>query len=96
VISSDAAIIDVEGGASRLVDSLLERGFRRVAILDLSAKDGASRNIPGLPPEIQRVSQRRLGLSDGAKTDKSPALVLHFISDGLKVDRVSLLQPSER
>jgi trans-aconitate methyltransferase len=37
-ISSDEAIIDVGGGASRLVDSLLERGFRRVAILDLSAK----------------------------------------------------------
>jgi SAM-dependent methyltransferase len=34
-ISTDAAII---GGASRLVDSLLEKGFRRVAILDLSAK----------------------------------------------------------
>ena len=37
-ISTDAAIIDVKGGASRLVDSLLEQGFRRVTILDLSAK----------------------------------------------------------
>ncbi|MFT6669862.1 MAG: 2-polyprenyl-3-methyl-5-hydroxy-6-metoxy-1,4-benzoquinol methylase [Afipia broomeae] len=37
-ISTDAAIIDVGGGASRLVDSLIERGFRRVAMLDLSAK----------------------------------------------------------
>jgi SAM-dependent methyltransferase len=36
-IRSDADIIDVGGGASRLVDSLLERGFHRVAILDLSA-----------------------------------------------------------
>jgi 2-polyprenyl-3-methyl-5-hydroxy-6-metoxy-1,4-benzoquinol methylase len=36
-IRSDADIIDVGGGASRLVDSLLERGFQRVAILDLSA-----------------------------------------------------------
>jgi SAM-dependent methyltransferase len=36
-IPSDAAIIDVGGGASRLVDSLLEKGFSRVAILDLSA-----------------------------------------------------------
>jgi len=35
-------------------------------------------------------------LADGAKTDKSPALVSHFISDGLKVDRVSLLQLSLR
>jgi hypothetical protein len=31
-----------------------------------------------------------------AKTDKSPALVSHFIPDGLKADRVSLLQLSQR
>ena len=30
-ISTDASIIDVGGGASRLVDSLFEKGFRRVA-----------------------------------------------------------------
>jgi 2-polyprenyl-3-methyl-5-hydroxy-6-metoxy-1,4-benzoquinol methylase len=36
-IRRDADIIDVGGGASRLVDSLLERGFHRIAILDLSA-----------------------------------------------------------
>ena len=36
-LARDAAIIDVGGGASRLVDSLLEKGFRRIAILDLSA-----------------------------------------------------------
>jgi trans-aconitate methyltransferase len=33
----DAAIIDVGGGASRLADALLERGFRRVTVLDISA-----------------------------------------------------------
>jgi len=37
-ISSDAAIIDIGGGASRLVDHLLDNGFRRLSILDLSAK----------------------------------------------------------
>lgn len=36
-IRNDADIIDVGCGASRLVDSLLEKGFSRVAILDLSA-----------------------------------------------------------
>jgi SAM-dependent methyltransferase len=36
-ISSDAAIIDIGGGASRLVDHLLDRGFCRLSILDLSA-----------------------------------------------------------
>jgi trans-aconitate methyltransferase len=36
-IRSDADIIDVGGGASRLVDCLLEKGFSRVTVLDLSA-----------------------------------------------------------
>ena len=36
-LSKDASIIDVGGGASRLVDSLLDRGFHRMTILDLSA-----------------------------------------------------------
>ena len=33
----DSAIIDIGGGASRLVDSLLERGFQNITVLDLSA-----------------------------------------------------------
>lgn len=37
-LSTDAAIIDVGGGASRLVDRLLEKGFCKVTILDLSEK----------------------------------------------------------
>ena len=34
---SDAAIIDIGGGASRLADGLLEHGFRHVTVLDISA-----------------------------------------------------------
>ena len=37
-VAGDAAIIDVGGGTSQLVDHLIEKGFRRIAILDLSAK----------------------------------------------------------
>jgi SAM-dependent methyltransferase len=33
----DAAIVDVGAGSSRLVDCLLEQGFRRITVLDLSA-----------------------------------------------------------
>jgi trans-aconitate methyltransferase len=33
----DAAIIDIGGGASRLADGLLDRGFRRIAVLDISS-----------------------------------------------------------
>ncbi|GLR85809.1 class I SAM-dependent methyltransferase [Bradyrhizobium iriomotense] len=33
----DAAIVDIGGGASRLVDALLQEGYRSIAVLDLSA-----------------------------------------------------------
>lgn len=36
-VPPDAAVIDIGGGASRLVDHLLARGFADVTVLDLSA-----------------------------------------------------------
>ena len=43
----DAAIIDIGGGASRLVDALLRDGYRNLAVLDLSANalDAAKKRI---------------------------------------------------
>lgn len=35
-VAKDAAIVDVGAGSSRLVDCLLEQGFRRITVLDLS------------------------------------------------------------
>jgi len=37
-VTADAPIIDIGGGASRLVDSLLDEGFTAVTVLDLSEK----------------------------------------------------------
>lgn len=37
-ISKDARIIDVGGGASRLIDGLLDAGYTRLSVLDLSAE----------------------------------------------------------
>jgi len=37
-IPKDAAIIDVGGGASTLVDDLLERGYSNLTVLDISSK----------------------------------------------------------
>jgi 2-polyprenyl-3-methyl-5-hydroxy-6-metoxy-1,4-benzoquinol methylase len=36
-LSREASIIDIGGGASRLVDALVERNIRRITVLDLSA-----------------------------------------------------------
>lgn len=35
-LTSDAAVLDVGGGTSTLVDDLLERGFSKVSVLDIS------------------------------------------------------------
>jgi SAM-dependent methyltransferase len=48
VRSKDARIIDVGGGASRLVDALLDDGFQRVTVLDIS-------------PEALARAEERLG-----------------------------------
>ena len=37
-VTTSAAIIDVGGGASRLIDSLLDNGFKDLTVLDLSEK----------------------------------------------------------
>jgi len=37
-VNIDASIIDIGGGASRLVDALLDAGFGNLAVLDLSEK----------------------------------------------------------
>jgi ubiquinone/menaquinone biosynthesis C-methylase UbiE len=52
-----SAVIDVGGGASRLVDALLESGFRRVTVLDLSeaALAAAKARLGGRADEVQWV-----------------------------------------
>ena len=47
-VPHDAAVIDIGGGASLLVDSLLERGFTDVSVLDIStAALDATHQRPG-------------------------------------------------
>jgi trans-aconitate methyltransferase len=49
-LASDARIVDVGAGASRLVDRLLERGYRDITLLDLS--DAALNTVwRRLPPD---------------------------------------------
>lgn len=50
LVSTDEAVIDVGAGASRLVDGLLERGYRNVAALDLSGV--------GLSISMKRLGQK--------------------------------------
>jgi trans-aconitate methyltransferase len=53
----ETAIIDIGGGASRLVDSLVMRGFRSVAVLDVSeaALDVAKTRLGDRAGEVQWI-----------------------------------------
>ncbi len=53
-IPRDAAVIDVGGGASFLVDELLARGFHDLTVLDLSASalDATRRRLPADAPVL--------------------------------------------
>lgn len=56
--ASDAAIVDIGGGASRLVDRLLERGFSDLTVLDLShaALAAASARLGDRAARVQWVA----------------------------------------
>ena len=54
-LSADAAIIDVGGGASTLVDDLLERGYTRITVLDISTK--------AMAPARERLGARAASVS---------------------------------
>ena len=53
----ESSIIDIGGGASRLVDSLLARGFKRVTVLDISqaALDAAKARLGERATEVEWV-----------------------------------------
>jgi trans-aconitate methyltransferase len=56
-VGPDDAVIDVGGGASRLVDELLARGFTDVSVLDLStaALDEAEHRLGGTDPRVHWI-----------------------------------------
>jgi len=54
----DTTIVDIGGGASRLIDSLVARGFRRVTVLDISqaALDAAKARLGEAASEVEWVA----------------------------------------
>jgi len=53
----DAAIIDVGGGASTLIDDLLDRGYRKVTVLDISqqALEMAKKHLGERSSQVQWI-----------------------------------------
>ena len=58
-VKPSSAIIDIGGGASRLVDALVEKGFRDLSVLDLSEKRGFRRQDASWPPRGDGQMDRR-------------------------------------
>ena len=80
-----AAIIDVGGGASTLVDDLLEHGYRNVTVLDLSATalDSARRRLGARARRVHWMCAdvTEASLPEGAFDFWHDRAVFHFLLD---------------
>jgi len=61
-----SAILDIGGGASRLVDHLIDRGFQDVTVLDLSEAAGAPWE-PCCTGSLDRRGRHSLGATEGIR-----------------------------
>jgi SAM-dependent methyltransferase len=76
-------IIDVGGGASMLVDRLLERGFSHVAVVDISraALERAKERLGALSKAVQWVEADLTNVESFAETDLwHDRAVFHFLT----------------
>ncbi|MFO0745728.1 MAG: class I SAM-dependent methyltransferase [Myxococcota bacterium] len=84
-LTHDAAILDVGGGASTLVDDLVQRGYRRVTVLDLaqSAIDAAKLRLGAAAANvIWRVDDIiRADLAPSSVDLWHDRAVFHFLTD---------------
>ena len=92
-IPADAAIIDIGGGASRLVDALVERRLARVTVLDISAAalDAAKKRLG------ERAASVTWEIADVTKWEPSQRYDLwhdraafHFLTD--EADRTAYVE----
>ncbi len=89
-LSSDAHIVDVGGGASTLVDDLLDRGFERLSVVDLSEEAlGHSKARLGDAAQAVQwvVGDATTRLFDEASVDLwHDRAVFHFLTDEARRD----------
>jgi trans-aconitate methyltransferase len=93
---TDAAIVDVGGGASRLVDCLLDQGYRRITVLDLSetALAKAHARLPQDAP-VEWVVGNVLHWHPSARFDVwHDRAAFHFLTE--RADQDTYLQVMDR
>lgn len=83
-LTSKSRVIDVGGGASTLVDDLLDRGLESIAVLDLSAAslDVAKKRLGARAERVQWMTGdvTRADLPPGAYTHWHDRAVMHFLT----------------
>jgi SAM-dependent methyltransferase len=86
--SKDASIIDMGGGASLLVDRLLDAGFKHVSVLDISenALKYTKQRLGPLAGKVHWIVSDATSFSSGEKYDIwHDRAVFHFLTE--KIDR---------
>jgi SAM-dependent methyltransferase len=94
-LTPEDSVLDVGGGASRLVDHLLERGHCDVAVLDVSAVAlGEARDRLGDPPTVEWINRDLLVWEPSRRWSVwHDRAVLHFlVDDGDRARYVELLR----
>ncbi|MDF0603589.1 class I SAM-dependent methyltransferase [Psychromarinibacter sp. C21-152] len=94
--TSDAAIVDVGAGASRLVDCLLDQGFHRITVLDLSdtALAKARARLPDDAP-VEWVVANVLDWQPSSRFDVwHDRAAFHFLTDA--ADQEAYLRVMDR
>ncbi len=89
-IARDAAIIDIGGGDSLLVDFLLSEGFTHVTVLDISER-AINRAKERLGPQANRVKWIVSDITEFSPAEKydlwHDRAVLHFLTEDRQVER---------
>lgn len=88
-LNPDARILDAGGGDSRLVDHLLDRGFRHITVLDISEQslDRARRRLGDRAGEVEWVVSDVLSYQPVAPFDLwHDRAVFHFLTQKREVD----------
>lgn len=83
-IGPDARVIDVGGGVSRLVDHLLDRGFQRLSVLDISsaALDESRRRLGDRADGIAWIEADITSAAPGGPFDLwHDRAVFHFLTE---------------
>lgn len=88
LLSKDSHIIDIGGGDSRLVDCLIEQGYKNITVLDISAKalDKTKKRLGGKAKNIHWIVSDILDFEPETKYDIwHDRATFHFLTENEQI-----------